>query len=76
MQTRYLLLNSSASVIIGINVDLKPVVVAWNVVTGERIELGEYRSCDRQPDMVRLSVDDTTLVIGCDTGMDIWRVGR
>lgn len=72
----YLLLNSSASVIIGVNVDLKPVVVAWNVVTGERIELGEYRSCDRQPDMVRLSVDDTTLVIGCDAGMDIWRVGR
>ncbi|MCA0452610.1 MAG: hypothetical protein LCI00_01380 [Chloroflexi bacterium] len=70
----YLLLNSSASVIIGVNVDLKSIVVAWDVSTGERIELGEYRSCNRQPDMVRLSVDDTTLVIGCDTGLDIWRV--
>ncbi len=71
----YLLPNSTADVIIGVNVDLKPVVVAWDVATGERIELGEYRSCNRQPDMVRLSVDDTTLVIGCDTGLDIWRVG-
>lgn len=70
----YLLLNSSADVIIGVNVDLKPVVVAWNVATGERTELGEYRSCERQPDMVRLSIDNTTLVIGCDTGLDIWRV--
>lgn len=70
----YLLPNASADVIIGVNVDLKPVVVAWNVVTGERIELGEYRSCNRQPDMVRLSVDSSTLVIGCDTGLDIWRM--
>jgi hypothetical protein len=70
----YLLLNSSASVIIGVNVALKPVVVAWNTVTGERLDLGEYRSCNRQPDMVRLSHDSTTLVIGCDKGLDIWRV--
>ena len=70
----YLLLNSSASVIIGVNVGLNPVVVAWDTSTGERTDLGEYRSCNRQPDMVRLSVDDSTLVIGCDTGLDIWRV--
>jgi hypothetical protein len=69
-----LLLNSSASVIIGVNVALKPVVVAWNTTTGERINLGEYRPCSRQPDMVRLSYDSKTLVIGCDKGLDIWRV--
>jgi len=70
----FLLLNSSASVIIGINVALKPVVVAWDTTTGEQVDLGEYRSCDRQPDMVRLSHDSTTLVIGCNQGLDIWRV--
>ncbi len=69
----FLLLNSSANVIIGVNVALKPIVVAWDTVTGERIELGDYRSCTRQPDMVRLSYDSMTLVIGCDKGLDIWR---
>ncbi len=71
----FLLLNSSSSVIIGVNVDLMPIIVAWDTITGEKIELGEYRSCGRQPDMVRLSNDDTTVVIGCDKGLDIWRVG-
>lgn len=70
----FLLLNSSASVIIGVNVALKPVVIAWDTSTGEHVELGEYRPCSRQPDMVRLSYDSTTLVIGCDKGLDIWRV--
>ena len=70
----FLLLNSSASVIIGVNVALKPVVVAWDTTTGERVDLGEYRPCSRQPDMVRLSYDSTTLVIGCDKGLDVWRV--
>ncbi|MBI1279457.1 MAG: hypothetical protein GC179_15110 [Anaerolineaceae bacterium] len=70
----FLLLNSSASVIIGVNVDLKSFVVAWDVQTGELAALGDYRSCSRQPDMVRLSDDSTTLVVGCDTGLDIWRV--
>ena len=70
----YLLLNSSASVIIGVNVASKSIVVAWDTSNGERIELGEYRSCNRQPDMVRLSADSSTLVIGCDKGIDIWRI--
>jgi hypothetical protein len=26
------------------------------------------------PDMARLSVDGATLVIGCDTGIEIWRI--
>ncbi len=70
----FLLLNSSASVIIGVNVALKPIVVAWDTITGERVELGDYRICTRQPDMVRLSYDSTTLVIGCDKGLDVWRI--
>lgn len=70
----FLFLSPAADVIIGVNVALEPVVVAWNTATGERSELGEYRSCNRQPDMVRLSQDGTTLVIGCDTGLDIWRI--
>jgi len=70
----FLLLNSSASVIIGVNVALKPMVVAWDTANGKRIDLGEYRSCTRQPDMVRLSQDSSSLVIGCDKGLDIWRV--
>ncbi len=70
----FLLLNSSANVMIGVNVALKPVVVAWNTVTGEKVELGEYRYCNRQPDMVRLSQDDTTVVIGCDKGLDFWQI--
>jgi hypothetical protein len=70
----YILLSAEADVIIGVNVGLEPIVVAWDVPTGERIDLGEYRPCNRQPDMVRLSKDGTTLVVGCDTGLDIWRV--
>lgn len=70
----FLLLNSSASVIIGVNVALKSIVVAWHTQTGERVELGDYRFCNRQPDMVRLSYDSTTLIIGCDKGLDVWRI--
>jgi WD40 repeat protein len=70
----FLALTSGADVIIGVNMSLKPTVTAWDVATGRQIDLGEYRQCDRQPDMVRLSGDGTTLVIGCNTGLDIWRV--
>ena len=70
----FIFLTANADVIIGVYVDDEPVVVAWDVTTGEKHELGEYRSCNRAPDMVRLSRDGTTLVIGCDTGLDIWRV--
>jgi WD40 repeat protein len=72
----FLLLNSSADVIIGVNVALKPVVIAWDITTGERVDLGEYRSCTRQPDMVRLSGNNKSLIIGCDKGVDIWRISR
>jgi hypothetical protein len=70
----FLLLSAKSDVIIGVNVGLEPGVMAWDVATGERIDLGTYRSCNRQPDMVRLSKDGSTLVVGCDTGLDIWRV--
>ncbi len=70
-----LLLGPSSDLVIGVNIDLQPVVVAWDVATGEQIELGPYRACARTPDMVQLSEDGTTLVIGCDTGLDIWQVG-
>ncbi len=70
----FIFLSSAADVIIGVNVDDASVVVAWDVATGTRYDLGEYRECNRPPDMARLSQDGTTLVIGCDTGLDIWRV--
>ncbi|MEO8610337.1 MAG: hypothetical protein ABI690_20750 [Chloroflexota bacterium] len=70
----FLLLSAKSDVIIGVNVGLEPDVVAWDISTGERIDLGKYRTCNRQPDLVRLSKDGSTLVIGCDSGLDIWRV--
>ncbi len=70
----FIFLTANADVIIGVYVDDEPVVVAWDVATGEKHVLGEYRSCNRALDMARLSRDGTTLVIGCDTGLDIWRV--
>jgi hypothetical protein len=70
----FLLLSANADVIIGVNTGDKPNVVAWDVATGERLDLGDYRMCNRQPDMVHLSQDGSTLVIGCDTGLDMWRI--
>jgi hypothetical protein len=61
--------------VIGVNIDLEPIIVAWDVASGERLDLGFYRECSRTPDMVQISEDGTTLAIGCDTGIDIWRVG-
>lgn len=69
-----LLITPSEDVIVGVNVNAEPVVVAWRTVDGERLSLGEYRNCTRTPDMVQISTDGTTLVIGCDTGLDVWRV--
>lgn len=69
-----LMVTPDADVIIGVAVDDDPVVWAWDVSTGEQVSLGEYRDCSRVPDLVHLSADGTTLVIGCDAGLDIWRV--
>lgn len=65
----------AADVVLAVHIGDDPVVMGWDVETGEQYELGEYRSdCERVPDMVRLSQDGTTLVIGCGVGFDIWRV--
>jgi hypothetical protein len=72
---QWFFLSPDATVILAVNLGFEPNVIAWNVVTGEKTILGEYRECSRpQPDMARLSADGTTLVIGCDTGLDIWRI--
>ncbi len=70
----FLLLSANADVIIGVNIGDEPNVIVWDVATGEHLDLGDYRACNRQPDLVRLSRDGSTLVIGCDTGLDIWRI--
>lgn len=68
-------LTNDASVIIAVNLGGEPNVVIWDTATGERTDLGNYRDCERpQPDMARLTADGTTLIIGCDTGLDIWRI--
>lgn len=69
-----LLLGAEADVVLAVNVDLQPIVWAWVLPNPQPIELGEYRACGRTPDMVQLSENGTTLVIGCDTGIDVWRV--
>lgn len=66
--------SDDGSVVWAVDEDFEPHVVAWIVATGERIDLGEFRTCSRVPDMIRMSHDMTTLVVGCDTGLDIWRV--
>ena len=71
---QYHILTSDGSAIILVNLDFDPVVVAWDVASGRRYDLGPYRKCGRIPDKVTLSVDGTALIIGCDTGLDIWRI--
>jgi hypothetical protein len=70
----WLFVGASGDVVLGVGYDGQPRVVAWEVATGEMIDLGEHRACNRPPDTVRLSQDGTTLIIGCDTGLDLWRV--
>lgn len=72
----HLKLTHAADVIIGVDPHDQPgTISAWRVETGERINLGDYRTCERiQPDLVQLTADGTTLVIGCDTGLDLWQV--
>lgn len=71
---QYFFLSADADVVIAVNLDFIPNVYVFDVATGERHDLGTYRECNRVPDMVRLSRDGTTLVIGCDTGLEIWRI--
>ncbi len=71
---QYLLLSQDASAILAVNLDFQPAVVAWNAESGQRYDLGLYRECGRIPDKVEISRDGRALIIGCDTGLDIWRV--
>lgn len=71
---QWLFLTPDADVILGIDKGFEERVTAW-IVGGETLDLGPYLDCKRpQPDMAVLSVDGTTLAIGCDSGVDIWRV--
>jgi hypothetical protein len=72
---QWFFLSPNADVILGVNVNFVPNVFVWDVATGERFDLGPYLTCARpQPDRARLSTDGTTLVIGCDAGLQFWRV--
>lgn len=72
---QWFFLSQDASVIFALNLDFEPLLVAWDAQTGRRFSLGEHRTCSRpQPDMARMSDDGTTLVVGCDTGLEIWRM--
>lgn len=72
---QWLFLSNDASTILAVGYDGQPNVVAWDVETGAQFDLGDYRHCNRpQPDTAQLSQNGTTLVIGCDTGLEIWRI--
>lgn len=71
---QWFFLTSDSESVLAVNLDFEPVVVAWDVATGTETVLASHRDCNRVPDMARLSPDGTTLVIGCDTGLDIWRI--
>jgi hypothetical protein len=71
---QFFLVSQNADVIFAVHVNDEPVIVAWDVASGQRYEVGEYGPCRREPDMARMSPDGTTLVVGCDTGLEIWRV--
>lgn len=74
LYAQYYLLSQDASLVIAVNVDFEPNLVAWDTDTGERYELGEYRDCERIPDKAKLSADGSTLIIGCDGGIELWRI--
>lgn len=69
----FVFITPACDVVIGVQIEDQPVVRAWEAATGVRHDLGRFRACSRPPDMARLSADGTTLMIGCDTGIDIWR---
>lgn len=75
MYIQWLFLAPSADVIYGVNIDGQPNIVQWDTATGDFVHVGNYRDCSRpQPDRAYLSQDGTRLIIGCDTGIDIWQL--
>ena len=71
---QWFFLTPAADVILGIDKGFSQRVNAW-IVGHNMLDLGAYQDCMRpQPDMALLSNDGTTLAVGCDTGIDIWRI--
>lgn len=70
----FLLISRDGDIMFSVDGAEQPNLIAWDTLTGERWDLGQRRSCNRQPDLVRISQDGTTLVIGCDQGIQIWRI--
>ncbi len=70
----FVFVTPAGDAVVGVQIDDQPVVSAWEVASGVRHNLGQFRACGRPPDMARLSADGTALIIGCDTGIDVWRV--
>lgn len=70
----FVFVTLAGDTVIGAQLDDQPALAAWDVATGTHHDLGKFQPCSRPPDMVRLSADGTTLVIGCDTGLEIWRI--
>jgi hypothetical protein len=73
---QFFLVTDTGDLIFAVHLNDEPVVIAWDTATGDRYNLGEYRECSRELDMARLSDDGATLAIGCDTGLELWRVGE
>lgn len=73
---QFFFITPDASLIFAVHLNNEPIVVAWDTTTGERYDLGTYRECNRELDMARFSADGRRLVIGCDTGLDIWQVAE
>ena len=70
----FILLTLRADVILGIDIGGEPKIAAWDVATGKMHDLGLYRQCQRPPDMVSLTLDGTTVALGCDTGLEVWQI--
>ena len=70
----FLHITPDGQLIIGVDVDELPLIAVWPVATGQRHDIGPYRQCGRAPDMVALSNDGSTLVIGCDSGIEFWKI--
>ena len=71
---QYFFLTEDADIVIAAHIEDRPEVIAWNVETGEQYQLGQHRECGRVPDLIWLSEDGTTLVVGCDSGLQLWRI--
>jgi hypothetical protein len=70
-----LFVSNRGDLVLAVDIDFEPIIVAWDTASGERLDLGMYSSCDRSPDAIRMSRDGTTLAIGCGDGIRIWRTG-